>query len=379
MVRNELSPFWGLQFMSPEHPKIDVVMPVRNGAKYIEQAITSILADQSLISKLIVIDDGSTDNTRDIISRLNTRTEIQLVSQAGLGLTPALNRGLEESQAEFIARMDADDVSIKGRLPAQLAFLMRHPSIVAVGAQAEYIDEEGRALGTRTHYPLDPPEVRRQLFDIGCVICHPTVLIRREALVKCGGYHNAFTHAEDYDLWLRLTDHFEIANLPEVFLRYRRHSNQVSNDRNIQQSFSRDFALWCARERQAHRPDPSIAMTSPPKIGQLGTLSDSRSQGLVDLVLAYDAIEKSFDGRSAAVSDRALRAIPTLARNKYLSQRRRARYKLITWAAKTAIGRLKFLDAATFIVILIACRISDSRLFRSIRRPAFFLSPTTSI
>ena len=363
--------------MSTKRPKIDVVMPVRNGAKYIEQAITSILADEEYISRLIIVDNGSTDDTKAIISKIDTRAEICIISQGGLGLIPALNRGLEEAKTEFIARMDADDVSIKGRLPAELAFLQQHPNVIAVGTQAAYIDEDGRDLGTRTRYPLDPKEIHRQLFDKGCVICHPTILARREALLKCGGYHVAFKHAEDYDLWLRLTDHFEIANLPDVFLRYRRHSHQVSNGRNIQQSFSRDFALWCARERQAQRPDPSIAIMSPPKFRHLGKLSSGGSDTLANLALAYDAIEKIFEGRSVYVSDRALRAISDLVQKNYLGETRRRRYKLMTLAATIAIKRRKFLDAAHAVATLIKCRILDSRLFRPIkRRRRLFRSPT---
>jgi glycosyltransferase involved in cell wall biosynthesis len=354
--------------MPTNNPNIEVLMPVRNGSKYIEQAITSILSDEAHILRLIVVDDGSTDDTKDIISKIDARTEIRIISQDCLGLIQALNRGLKETRAEFVARMDADDGSIKGRLPAQLAFLEQHPNIVAVGTQAAYIDEDGRQSGTRTQYPLDPKEIRRQLFDKGCVICHPTILARREALLKCGGYHVAFKHAEDYDLWLRLTDHFEIANLPDVFLHYRRHSHQVSNGRNTQQSFSRDFALWCARERQAQRPDPSIAIMSPPKFRHLGKFSSDGSETLANLALAYDAIEKIFEGRTAFVSDRALRAISVLAPKDYLGETRRARYKLLTWAAKIAIERRKFLDATRAIAILIKCRIVDSRRFRAIER-----------
>ena len=113
--------------MPTNNPNIEVLMPVRNGSKYIEQAITSILSDEAHILRLIVVDDGSTDDTEEIISKIDTRTEIRIISQDRLGLTQALNRGLKETRAEFVARMDADDVSIKGRLPAQLAFLEQHP------------------------------------------------------------------------------------------------------------------------------------------------------------------------------------------------------------------------------------------------------------
>jgi glycosyltransferase involved in cell wall biosynthesis len=363
-------------FMPSDIPNIEILMPVRNGSKYIEQAIKSVLSDDIHILRLIVVDDGSTDDTKDIISKIDTRTEIRVISQGSLGLTSALNRGLEETNAEFIARMDADDISLKGRLPAQLAFLQQHPNVAAVGTQAAYIDEDGRELGTRTRYPLDPKEIRRQLFDKGCVICHPTILARRESLLRCGGYHGAFKHAEDYDLWLRLTDHYEIANLPDVFLRYRRHSQQVSNGRNIQQSFSRDFALWCARERQAQRPDPSRAITLPPKFRHLGKLSSDGSDTLANLALGYDAIEKIREGRSAYVSNRAILAISDLVQNGYLGETRRARYKLLVWSAKMALGRRRYLDAASTIAVLIACRITDCRLFRAVRQPGrVFPSP----
>jgi hypothetical protein len=264
--------------------------------------------------------------------------------------------------------MDADDISLKGRLPAQIDFLINHPNVAVIGTQAEHIDNNSDLLGTKTNFPLDSAEIRRQLFDGKCVVCHPTVLARREALVHCGGYHEAFKHAEDYDLWLRLTEQYNIANLPDVFLQYRRHDGQISNGLNAQQSLSRDFALWCARQRRDHRLDPSATLIESPRPSQLRDLADDQFHTLADLALAYEAIDKNSEGYLEHIPDRAFRAIRTLARKRYLGETRRSRYKLLKWSAKTALRRRKFMEVFMTVVVLSLCRLADSKQLRFLRR-----------
>ncbi|SFV34234.1 glycosyltransferase [Hyphomicrobium facile] len=343
-------------------PNVDVVLPVRNGARYLQSAIESLLAEIKMISRIIVIDDGSTDDTPAILSGLALSPKIHVIRQQTSGLIAALNRGLETSDAQFVARMDADDVSLVGRLENQVRFLETNPGVAAVGCQVDYIDEDGHSTGSRTHYPTDPKDIREQLCK-SCVVCHPTVLARRDALLSIGRYRNVFQHAEDYDLFLRLSEQFQIANLPEVFFKYRRHGDQVSNSGNIRQSFSRDLALYAAKERRAGRLDPTIGWTEPPRYND-EILRGSADPMLRDLGITYEAIEQISHKRPELVSRDAILKVLDLARRRYLGEGRKQRYGLVRRVGRLAFERNHLLLAGYATWALWQIRIADSRWFR---------------
>ena len=237
--------------------RVSVILPVRDGGAYLEAAVASILAQTLRDLELLVIDDGSCDGAAAALRPLAARDDrLRVLSNPGVGLVAALNFGLAQARAPLVARMDADDVALPERLARQVAFLDRNLGVALVGAQVAFIDASGALTGERTHFPTDPAAVAAALLTRGCVVKHPSVVARREALLQAGGYRAALAKAEDYDLWLRLAERARLANLPEVLLDYRVHPEQVSAGINLGQRFARDLALIAARTRRAGRPDP---------------------------------------------------------------------------------------------------------------------------
>ena len=208
-------------------PCVSVLMPVRNGGRFVEEAIQSILGQAFHDFEFIIIDDGSTDETVEIIERYRLiDPRIRIHSQARQGLVAALNRGLSVACGLYVARMDADDVSLLDRLAAQVAFMESHP---AVGICGTWIETFGEAHADVRRYPSDGEAISAWLL-FESVLAHPSVMMRRNVLVQYGlSYDAAIPHAEDYDLWVRAARHTVLANIPEVLVRYRLHPQQVVN------------------------------------------------------------------------------------------------------------------------------------------------------
>jgi glycosyltransferase involved in cell wall biosynthesis len=170
--------------------------------------------------ELILINDGSTDGSREILGSFRD-DRIRILDQQNLGLVTALNRGVREARGEWIARMDADDVSLPGRLEAQLGYLGRHPEVGLLGGFVSTIDETGRPLGNRVRFPEAHEQIWRSIGRRPWVLCHPTAVFRRDWAIESGLYDPAYRHAEDVEFFARLMTRHRAANLPEVVLRYR--------------------------------------------------------------------------------------------------------------------------------------------------------------
>jgi glycosyltransferase involved in cell wall biosynthesis len=208
-------------------PLVSCVLPVFNGALYLEEAIHSVLGQTFRDFELIIIDDGSTDTTAEIIAQA-AKIDHRVISlrQANAGIVSALNNGLRCATGKYVARMDADDISLPQRFAFQVSYLDSHPDCVLVGGLAEGFSSggsEGVSSGGR-HQQTDlkcfPPKI--------AVSLHPLIMVRREAIEQLGGYRNLFPHAEDYDLFLRLAALGSIENPDKVVLRYRRHADAIS-------------------------------------------------------------------------------------------------------------------------------------------------------
>jgi glycosyltransferase involved in cell wall biosynthesis len=195
-------------------PSVSVVLPVRNGKRFLAEAIESVLGQSD---ELIVVDDGSTDESAEIAAGLGAT----VLRQEPLGLVAALTRGVDQSTAAYVARMDADDVSLPGRLKQQVGFLEAHPRAAFVVPGVEVIDDAGARLGAIV-LPPDDASLRRRLL-LRNPFTHGSVVIRRAALKATGGYRADYGANEDYDLWRRLARDWELAALPEILYRYRRH------------------------------------------------------------------------------------------------------------------------------------------------------------
>jgi GT2 family glycosyltransferase len=244
-------------------PAVSVIMPVRNGWRWLGEAVDSVRRQTLADFELIVVDDGSTDGSREtleLVARKDRR--VRVIHQRHLGLAAALNRGLAEASAPLVARLDADDVAHETRLQRQAEFLARHDEIGIVGAWAVEIDRHGRPRGRRT------PDVRsdalkRRLVETNPFV-HSSIMARAELLRELGGYRAAFEAAEDYDLWLRAAEVTELANLPEFLVSYRVHDDGVSRRDPLRQAFSVRLAQRAAAARRERAADPADALDGPP-------------------------------------------------------------------------------------------------------------------
>jgi glycosyltransferase involved in cell wall biosynthesis len=244
-------------------PRVSVVMPVRDGARWLSEAIRSIL-DQTLSNfELIIIDDGSTDNSHDIIKSIaRGEPRIRAMRQDRQGLVAALNCGLSECRGPLIARLDADDRAHPLRLRRQAEYLDCHPDVGLLGTWANQIDEHGSIV-----HALKPPtnsETLRILLTRTNPFVHSSVMLRTRDLRKVGFYRQAFEGAEDYDLWIRISEHATVANLPEYLVDYRWHPTGLSHRLRVRQLYSARLAQEAALARRANTHDPTEALTAAP-------------------------------------------------------------------------------------------------------------------
>jgi glycosyltransferase involved in cell wall biosynthesis len=234
---------------SPHGPKVSVVLPVWNAERYLAGAIESVLAQTFTDFELLIVDDGSTDGSAALIRRYRDRRIRRIENEKNLGVTRSLNLGLELARGRYVARMDADDLCAPERLERQVAFLDAHPGVALVASRARWVDALGAEIGV-IDTPADGETLRRRLRR-GNWIVHGTVMMRAEAVRALGGYNESMERAEDYDLWLRLSERHQIAALPALLYTWRDHGGSVSRRHLEQQSQIAERAQLAARRRWA--------------------------------------------------------------------------------------------------------------------------------
>lgn len=209
-------------------PEVSVLLPFRDAASTLEEALDSILAQRGVRLELIAVDDGSRDEGSALAQRMAARHgELRIVRTEGLGIPRALQLARQHARSELLARMDADDLAHEDRLRRQLDALAEAPELAVLGTQVSCFPEPELGEGLRRYVAWQnelrtPEEHARQLF-VESPLCHPSIVIRGAALDSVGGYrHGDFP--EDYDLFLRLdAAGYALAKLPEVLLRWRHH------------------------------------------------------------------------------------------------------------------------------------------------------------
>jgi len=200
-------------------PELSVVIPVYNAGKYLEVAISSILTQSFQDFELLIINDGSTDNSQDIIDRFLVNSKVRGINNGkNLGLIATLNIGIGHARGRFIARMDADDICLPGRFTKQVAFMKENKDVALTGGSVICFFGD---YDLNQYFPLNPDAVKAEaLFN--CPFSHPTVMIRRGFLLKHNlRYEEAFKYAEDYALWQKTIQKAKACNLPYFFVKYR--------------------------------------------------------------------------------------------------------------------------------------------------------------
>jgi glycosyltransferase involved in cell wall biosynthesis len=255
-------------------PAISVIMSVYNSARYLYAAVESILNQDFNDFEFIIVNDGSTDNSGEILVRLAQRDpRIRVISRENRGLVTSLNELVASARAPLLARMDADDVAMPRRLSLQHSYMMQNPDVGVLGTNTHELDENGRVYACIDFYPNDHTGIEAMLHRHPPV-CHPSVMMRTALVRDNGGYRAAFRHAEDYDLWLRLFRVTEIRNLPDRLLLYRRTAEQVSQRHAVEQSLSAQVAWMAHQNVLSGKIDPFDTIPQIPAIADLDALLD---------------------------------------------------------------------------------------------------------
>ena len=210
--------------------KISVVLPVYNGEKYLKDAIDSILNQTFEDFELIIINDGSKDNSKKIISNYSDK-RIIYIEQENKGFAKALNIGASHCKGEFIARMDQDDISVANRFFIQYTFLQNNPGVSVLSGAVNYINENGYYLGRS--FPVTwPCIIKKKLLTAGSVVCHPGVMIRKKDFDNVGGFSEKIgSRFTDYHLWVKFVKKgYKIRNLSQIILQYRITESSMSSE-----------------------------------------------------------------------------------------------------------------------------------------------------
>lgn len=215
-------------------PKVSVILPCHNCQPYIKESILSILNQSFQDFELIVIEDGSGDSSLGVVlANTNHKAEI-IIHKKNKGLSESLNDGLRYATGELIAIQHGDDVSLPTRLEKQVKYLDEHPNTYLVSTWTQFINEKGKVqkkdswwLKQVKRVPDDPEVIRNKLLEMNCLV-HTAVMFRRKVLETCGNYDVTMPPAEDYDLWLRISEAHDIGIIRETLCHYRSHSAQIS-------------------------------------------------------------------------------------------------------------------------------------------------------
>lgn len=217
-------------------PKVSVIISTYNDAAFLGEAVESVLGQSFDDFELLVVDDASTDNTKNILEnyRLKDSRVVFWSNQTNLGLTKNLNAALAGAKGEYIARLDSDDLwSDKAKLQKQADFLNKNPDYCLVGTWAGVFGADNAKLYD-LKYPATDLDIRKQLLRHNCFV-HSGILARKANILAAGGYDTNRQYIEDYALWMKLGLSARLANLPEIMVRYRVNKSGVTQTKNKEQ------------------------------------------------------------------------------------------------------------------------------------------------
>jgi glycosyltransferase involved in cell wall biosynthesis len=258
------------ELIKPENfihlPVISVVMSVYNGKKYLRESIDSILNQSCKDFEFIIVNDGSNDGSLEIVFEYQASDRrIMIVNQSNIGLTRSLNRGIKLAAGQYIARQDADDISVPTRLEKQLNYIKNCPELAMVGCLSDVFTADGIVRKCRV-LKLSSRGIKQYLASRN-LFMHGAVMMRKSCLAKVGFYREFFRHSQDYDLWLRLSQYFDIDILPEHLYQYRVTPQAISVSQWLTQKQYADIARKLHAERLATGKDSYNTFVSSYPIG----------------------------------------------------------------------------------------------------------------
>ena len=233
------------------HPTASVVIPVYNTSKYLEKAVDSVLKQTFTDFEILLLDDGSTDGSSAILDRYPlTDSRCRVYHWPNRGIIASRNEGNRLAKADILFLMDSDDICTPDRFAKQMAYLLENPDCVAVGSRMLLIDSEDMPItvmgSSFSHDEIDSTNIS----GIDAAFFQPTVAVRKSAMEQVGGYRAEYPSAEDFDLFLRLAEIGNLANLPDVLLKYRQHLSSIGYRQGNQQADSARRAIQDACRRR---------------------------------------------------------------------------------------------------------------------------------
>jgi Glycosyl transferase family 2 len=259
-------------------PVVSVVMVICNVERFLGEAVESVLSQTFQDFEFIILDYGSTDKSKEIVlAHAAKDARIKLREIPSCAYIEAKIAACSMAQGRYIAVQDADDNSLPNRLLWEVEFMEKNPAVAVLGGAADWINAEGRFLWS-FESPSTDPEIKAALVTRSPFV-HSSVLMRRDAYVQAGGYRLLFAQAEDYDLFLRMSEHFQCANLKQVIVQYRIHPQQLSLRTRRKQTIAKLAAQGAAATRQRQNVDPleSVQEISEELLPKLG-ISPARLQ-----------------------------------------------------------------------------------------------------
>jgi glycosyltransferase involved in cell wall biosynthesis len=232
--------------MASNDIKVTVLMPVYNAEKYIGDAITSVLEQTFTDFELLIVNDGSTDNTEKIISSF-TDSRITLIRQNNMGVAAALNTGLKHAKAELIARFDADDICYPQRLEVQYNFLRDNPDYVLTGSACDYIDKDGNFLFKWYPDAFEHEDLQKIIYKVS-PFDHPTVMYYKSVALSLNGYPEEAIHFEDHILWTFFFEKGKLYNMRESLIKHRFSPESATIDEKWRGSVFRDIKYKSIRQ-----------------------------------------------------------------------------------------------------------------------------------
>lgn len=207
-------------------PKISVIMSVYNGEKYLKEAIDSILNQTFADFEFIIVNDGSTDSSLAIMQGYHDERIRVIDNGDNIGLTKSLNKAIKQALGEYIARQDADDVSLPNRFEEQIKYLGEYPEVALLGTSVYRIDEHEKVLGVI----LPSTKPGKSLFKLN-QFSHGSIMFRKVVFDRLGGYNELFKYAQDYEFWLRISRHYQVRNLKQLLYKLRFHRESIGATR----------------------------------------------------------------------------------------------------------------------------------------------------
>ncbi len=242
---------------------VSVIMPVYNSARFLRPALDSVLAQTHRDFEFVIIDDGSTDNSPEIMAEAAARdSRIRIIRQDNQGGAAARNRALKECHAEWVASVDADDMMLPERLARQIAFIGRYPEVKVFASRAYYIDERDRILGKTKLEPFATPEQFHSYLAKGGILGlnHPSVMFHLPTIQAVGGYRVQFPLSQDLDLWNRVAEAGHLVLLQdELLTKYRIHGASEVASKAYAMMLDFEYMKACILARRAGQAEPTRA------------------------------------------------------------------------------------------------------------------------